>query len=109
MRYWRPVLGLRDWTVKATLSRHYDLSESDREGECEVNEEHRFVRIWLLHPTDYAPDAIFEQDHERTLVHELLHVHYEAVKPDEDDARGLVAIEQSINAIAEGLVKLRRE
>jgi hypothetical protein len=107
LAYWQDVLNLRDWKVKATVSPRREMEEAGRDGECRVDEPARFARIWILHPEDRLADAVFHQDHEEVLVHELLHIFFNPLN-EMDDERISVHIEQSINAIAEGLVRLKR-
>lgn len=107
--YWQGVLGLRDWTVRATLSRRYEFDEDDQQGLCEVHENNRYARIWVLSHEDYSAYASFPQDHEETLVHEMLHIHLHPLEPKDYDERLEIAKEQAVNAISVGLASLKRK
>lgn len=104
--YWQGVLGLRDWTIKATLAGPNEMSNLG-DGECQVWEEAKFARILIVRP-EYRPETTVEQDDEDTLVHELLHIHFKPLDPPKYDRRLDIATEQAIYAITNGLIKLAR-
>lgn len=106
--YWSGVIGLRDWHVKATLSPRHEFDDDEQQGLCRVYEHHRAARIWILRAEDYPGNASYPQDHELTLVHELTHIHIHPLEPEHYDERLEIAKEQAVNAISEGLVKLKR-
>jgi hypothetical protein len=63
--------------------------------------------IRILKADDYESSVSIPQDMERSVVHELLHLHFATVSPDEHPL-AQIAQEQAINAIAQTLVDLKR-
>lgn len=54
-------------------------------GECEWQLKTKIATIRILDPIDYPENLIIEQDMEKTLVHELLHLHFAPLYADTDD------------------------
>jgi hypothetical protein len=104
-RYWQKVLRLQDWDVRVAIKRRHEFHVEERSGEIILDRYERSANVRLLDPQDYPPDCIRSQDMERTLVHELLHLHTDFFK-EEDHS---VAEEQAINAIAMALIALERK
>ncbi len=105
--YWQKVLRLQDWNIQAVVVRRRDMELECVQGECEPQLSNKRATIRLLDPVDYLPDNEWPQDMERTLVHELLHLHMEPFCYDlEGVENGLM--EQAICCIADGLVALHR-
>ena len=111
--YWQDKLYLRDWTVGVKLCRHWDMSPN-AVGETMMYPERKEAQVKLLHPEDIpGVEEHFLNDEARdydiTLVHELLHLHFQPLGiTDESKAEG-VAQEVAINQISRALVRLRRE
>jgi hypothetical protein len=104
--YWQKVLRLQDWDVKVSLVRQWDVPNSF--GTCEPYLEKRIAKVKILDVVDDGdPDNFEDFDQERTLVHELLHIHFEtfSAKPDTSKA---VAQHQTIQVLSSALVKLDR-
>lgn len=108
LAYWQDILRLRDWKLKAEIAREKKMSQLGRQAEVSVDEQHKYARIWLMSPEDFPEDVGWEQDHEESLVHELLHVHLWVLEPDKEDPRGDIPEEQAINSIVSGLIRLKR-
>lgn len=112
---WQRVLGLQDWRVIVKLVRFaaYGSEQVSKAGEVKVNNEKREALIRITDPEDYALqcDADFEkpQDMERTLVHELLHLHFaplwHVIKGDVENRFE----EHAVNALSIALVTLKRK
>lgn len=64
--------------------------------------------IHIIDPIDYDPSIIVEQDIEKTVVHELLHLHLAEWSDMTEDGTP-VSGEQAINALASALVNLNRK
>ncbi|MEW6044997.1 MAG: hypothetical protein AB1609_00710 [Bacillota bacterium] len=105
-RLWQRRLRLQDWDIVTKIVRADDM-HSDGQGECMWVIERKEAIIKLLDPVDYSPRSPFEQDHERTLVHELLHLHF-APFTAKDGTPEDVAQEQAIQCLAKALVALAR-
>lgn len=103
--YWQQVLRLQDWDVAAKVVRQDKLTLG-RQGECQWGLERKEAIIRLLDPIDYPDDCQRKQDHELTLVHELLHLHFAAFAAEGGAAE--IAQEQAIQCIAKALVALER-
>jgi len=103
--YWQGLLGLSDWKIVVKLARIYDMPENTQ-GQCTWTIERKEAVIKLLDHQDWDPDCLFEQDHEHTLCHELIHLHFApffgVAQPDHE-----VEKEQAINAITHALVRLK--
>ncbi|MEW6726892.1 MAG: hypothetical protein AB1327_08035 [Bacillota bacterium] len=103
---WQRILRLQDWDVITKIVRSDDM-HSDGQGECTWVIERKEAIIKLLDPVDYSPRSPFEQDHERTLVHELLHLHF-APFTAKDGTLEDIAQEQAIQCFAKAFVELKR-
>lgn len=97
---WQQRLRLMDWHILVKIKREREFSRSERAAEVGIDWPHKESEIYLLDPLDYPPTCFALQDHEFTLVHELLHIHMNAIHDDPD----LRALEQAINSIAGALV-----
>jgi hypothetical protein len=101
---WTRILKLQDWECKASYARHWELGENNA-GSNRVSYRNKCCTIRILEPCDYG-ESIWPQDVESTLVHELLHLHFELRAPVEgvaDDLR-----EQAIESITRALIELDR-
>lgn len=105
---WQKVLCLQDWGVKVKISRARELNGEGLLGQVKTNIEHRRAEISLLDPIDHDPVRQISYDMEETLVHELLHLHFDPFLA-KDGTPELTAQEQAINAIAVALVGLSRQ
>ena len=105
--HWQERLRLRDWTVKVQLVRHYQLSQSGRDGEIAIFADAKIAEMRVLHPRDRPTDCIDALDPENTIVHELLHIHTHELsryhKPSKRRAE-----EQAITALADAFTSLHR-
>lgn len=106
-REWQAILRLADWDVRCKLVRHHEMSSNEWSGECRYRLTKKMALIQLLDPVDF-PDGEWPEDVEKTLVHELLHLHMAPFAP-EDGTLENVAMEQAIESIASALVRVRRE
>lgn len=120
---WHKRLALGAWVVGARFVPGKDLDPT-HEADVEVNDEHRFARVRVMHPEEHGND-FFDQpwDVERAVVHELLHLHEHPMRAVVDAmlrhlspaaseafwAQYDLAREQMINTLARVLVNLKRE
>jgi hypothetical protein len=107
-KHWKKVLRLQDWITKAGLYRERDMKLGGCNGECEWQLKTKIATIRILDPLDYPEGLIMEQDMEKTLVHELLHLHFAPLYADTEDASIDNAQEQAIDCIAHALINLAR-
>lgn len=111
---WQRRLRLQDWdiTIKRVRSSAY-RDGTAKAGDVEVSQEKRMAVIRVTEPDDYDnqqnPDFGIDQDMERTLVHELVHLHFaplwHVIKGDIEDRFE----EHAVNAISAALVAMKRE
>jgi hypothetical protein len=106
---WQKVLRLQDWVIKAGIYRERDMHLGKCCGECEWNLKTKIATIRILDPIDYPDNLIMDQDMEKTLVHELLHLHFGPLYADTDDTSINDAQEQAIDCIANALVNISRK
>lgn len=109
LKEWQKVLQLQDWKVKASIVRGRDMFMEDSAAAVRWTFPKKMATIVLLDPLDYEPNRDFPQDHEKSLVHELLHLHYAGFDSTEPGSVELDLLEQSIEAISTALVELKRK
>jgi hypothetical protein len=113
---WQAILRLKDWDISAHIVSKEEMNQSIEDADCEslyegyihANEETKEAEIKILDASYWTTEYWMMRDHELTLVHELLHIHFipfEAKKK----SRKLIAQEQAINLIAKALVHLKRQ
>lgn len=105
---WQKILRLQDWAVKVFIKRARDMSLEGGQGEVHWGLQSKSASILLLDPLDYPPGLRQEQDMEKTLVHELLHLHSAPFDNFEYESLENTALEQAIDLTAEALVELKR-
>lgn len=106
---WQKVLRLQDWDIIARIVRARDMFTEDSAASVRWTFQKKMATIVLLDPEDYDPNIAFAQDHEISLVHELLHLHYAGFDNTEQDSLEQMLLEQSIEAISTALVQLKRQ
>ena len=106
---WQERLRLQDWDVKVDIAREAQFRTSGTAGECRWVLAKKTALVYLLDPVDYPPDIRWEQDHEVTLVHELLHLHGAPFDQFESGSPEEIALEQMIDLTARALVALERQ
>lgn len=82
---WQKRLRLQDWIVKAGIYRARDMDLNECQGECVWHTKTKLATIRLIDPVDYPEGLIEDQDMEKTLVHELLHLHFAPIHADTDN------------------------
>jgi len=100
---------LNDWDIKIFIARERDMFNPGTQGGCRWELKNKMAIIKILDPVDYDPDIPWEQDMEKTLVHELLHLHFAPFDKYEADCMEGIVMEQAIDAIAKALVETKRE
>ena len=107
---YQKVLRLQDWTIVVRVLRARDFELKDCVGECRWVLPRKEAIIHILDPVDYPPGDKFPQDMERSLVHELLHLHFAAISEKAERA-GVdidVELEQAFHGIDGAISALRR-
>lgn len=106
---WQKELRLMDWDVSIAIKPAHKMFTQDAQASIEWQLAEKTAMIHILHPDDYPDGLVRDQDHEVSLVHELLHLHY---APFEETEAGTLAhdmMELSIDTISHTLVRLKRE
>lgn len=109
--FWQEELKLGDWKVEVVLTRSFEMN-ADSQGECHYRTRKRMAVVKLLDARDFSGYSAFPQDHEITLVHELLHLvfsyrDHEEGGMDRSDLSDVLE-EQAVDALAHTLVNLKR-
>ncbi|MBD1864188.1 MULTISPECIES: hypothetical protein [Trichocoleus] len=102
--YWQKTLRLQDWQVELKFARASELARPTNLGQAHINSTHKAAWIKLLDPIDQQDgDRMIAADHEETLVHELLHLHFDPFMDLTNSARN-TAQEIAIEMLAHALV-----
>lgn len=104
--WWQKVLRLQDWDVKVLVKRRFQMP-ADAQGQVDYVLQNRKAVISVLAAEDYEPDHLWPQDQEKTLVHELIHLHMAPFAAPTGTPQD-IAQEQAIEALAGALVRLKR-
>ena len=75
VQLWQARLRLSDWHIMARIRRQFQMSEGSQ-GDVGWEPKSKSATIRLLDPIDYDPNFIHVQDHEKTLVHEMVHLFF---------------------------------
>lgn len=108
-KFWQKVLRLQDWELEVRITRGRDMADDGHQGECHYIQSLKQAKILIVDPIDYPSEAWEPQDIERTLCHELLHLHFApfySEKSEDDPER--TAQEQAIEILARAYVNLKR-
>ena len=103
LQYWQHVLDLDHWDIVAKIKRRADMGE-ENQGDCNWVFIDRVAIISLLSPIDWDNND-FEQDMEKTLVHELLHCKFDELEATEKTEK---FIHRLLNDMARSLVYANR-
>lgn len=112
---WQKILRLQDWNIITGIKRAKDMHERDNRGEAWPWNEHKRARIYLVDHVDHEDPDWGDLDHERILVHELLHLHVNRIMDEVSDVDKKLADrlhtqeEECVNLIADALIALDRK
>lgn len=106
--YWKKILRLQDWNVSIEVRRKHEMADPNCIGCIRIFDEGKDAKIHLLSPVDLVTVEEGFIDHEElnydiTLVHELLHLHFQAFAEDDTTYKGMCQ-EQVINILSRALV-----
>jgi hypothetical protein len=104
---WQKILRLQDWDVRISIVRQSGFTNAESNAEISVNVQHKLAQLRILDPIDYDHSSVNPQDMERSLIHELLHIHLWAFTTDLEGPF-VDMEEQALNMIALGLIGLYR-
>lgn len=110
--YWQKLLRLEDWRVDVRLA---DSVETDDEtAKCRVFQQSKQAVIRIAKPESVDQTGEFYQafpesyDLEHTLVHELLHIHFDRLFSEDANEHESIMQEQAVDFIARALIGLDR-
>lgn len=101
LAYWQEKLRLRDWRIETEITRERNFINVDCNAEIRYNLPNKTAFVHIVDPIDF--DDVFKQDMEWLLVHELLHLHLAPIGDEE------TPVEQAVESITYGLIKLERK
>lgn len=105
---WQKRLGLADWDVRARWVGLKKMDGMYNDGHIQISKSRRRARIILVRPAERSKSWVRREDTvELLIVHELLHIHFEAFDTADGSPERL-AEEQAVDAIASALVALVR-
>ena len=107
-KQWTKILHLENWDIKLFICHEKDFTGHDNQGEIDYIMENGDASIKILHPDSY-PNSPFEYDMEKTLVHELLHLHFAPFRPEDESSLNFVLWERAIETMARIMVDLDRQ
>jgi len=113
VEYWAEALCLNDWVIDVEMRRIHTMRHAL--GTCYYTYSKSRATIAMTDPRDHDPNSD-PVDMEAVIVHELLHLHYAAIKElVEDDCKHVVGelensvcFERPIERLAWALLRLRR-
>lgn len=119
LAFWQEALQLRDWSIRVGKRTVAEGMSDTAGGYFWSNNTHRAAEIWIRHEDDLPacddPEKEPENrcclavDHERTLVHELLHLHVTCWDVSRADSTEDLLMEQMLNSVSRCLVWLKRQ
>lgn len=77
LAYWQKRLRLQDWLITVEVCRMREIDGSQARNHYQ--RVHKMARIYIGDETDYSPIQKHPLDMEWNLVHELLHLHFDAL------------------------------
>lgn len=106
---WQKILRLQDWDVHVIVVRGKDMNPVDRLGQLNYNMDKKTALIRLLDHVDWDDYPQWPHDQERSLVHELVHLHLLPLsKSFESGSMELMFEEQAVDLITSALISLDR-
>lgn len=111
LAYWQKILRLSDWIITVRIARERDMNLSGCAGEISWSLNNKAASIRILDEIDCPQDLMYPQDMEKTLVHELLHLHLAPVSECYGKNEDIYSLfeEQAIESISHALVRVSRE
>jgi hypothetical protein len=98
---WQHILRLRDWDVKIAFAHAYDIA-ANCSGDVAFVVAKKTATINILFEAEYHSSIKWPQDIEKTIVHELVHLHLGPV--DHFDGLRERLLEQAVECLASALV-----
>ncbi len=107
---YQKILRLQDWNIIVRIKRARDFDQECC-GDVHWSLTRKEAVIRILDHVDYDPDSIYPQNMERTLIHELLHIHFAEVSERAKDADIDIdtSLEQALQCIAQAFLYKAKE
>lgn len=105
---WQKRLGLADWDVLVRFAKQHEMQSSTGEAQIEPLPNFKRAELLVLSPDDWNPKTWHDQDTEASVIHELLHLHFDYWMSKTKSAAEELLMEQGLGAIERALVRLGR-
>lgn len=103
---WQKVLRLSDWYVTVRFVPVKEMNSTSHLGMASYCRNHKIAKIKIILERDYDDNSVTPYDAERTLIHELIHLHLAHNGIDYEDARNAEQ-EQAINALTDAFITVK--
>jgi hypothetical protein len=104
---WQGRLCLTEWDIVLKIVRRSEFGEEDNQADITYNELSSQGIIRILDPIDWDND-LFNQDMEKALVHELLHLMWHDFEPADEKSREHILWHRRLETTARIMVALKR-
>lgn len=104
---WQSRLCLTEWDIALKIARRSEFGEEDNQADITYNNLSAQAIIRILDPIDWD-NGLFNQDMEKALVHELLHLMWHDFEPADEESREHVLWHRRLETIARIMVALKR-
>lgn len=104
---WQNRLCLTEWEIVLKIVRRNEFGDEDNQGDITYNKLSGQAVIRILDPVDWEND-LFNQDMEKALVHELLHLMWYGFEPDDEESQENMLWHRRLETTAKIMVALKR-
>lgn len=104
---WQGRLCLTEWDIAVKIVRRSEFGEEDNQADITYNKLSAQAIIRILDPIDWDND-LFNQDMEKALVHELLHLMWHDFEPADEKSLERVLWHRRLETTARIMVMLKR-
>lgn len=102
LQLWKERLGLQNWEIALRVVRGKEIEGN--QGQCEYTPAILYATIKVLSPLDWIDEYHNKYALEGTMVHELIHLLFYSVCPEDKTSVEYYAIEQGITRIERALI-----
>ena len=100
---WKRRLGLTGWRINVDFAHQMNLDENTQ-GQIKIYAYSRTASILLPSPETYSNDVYPLQDMEDTIIHELIHIVFDAIDAKEKSNTEHLMYERGIRAMSQALL-----
>lgn len=108
LKKWQKTLRLTDWNIQVKIARANEMTREGVQGENMYSVPLHSSFIKIVDPVDWETDFCEEQDMEKTLVHELMHLVLCHSEPNPNKTLKLQLFEVSVEKLANAFVDMKR-